>query len=85
MSKSHLFNWLNWRTYHARWLDQRRAALAENAEHHLWTEHPNDYREKDLGYQTIAGQRVRAKRVYETKNLKGPNWIVLGDEFKVSA
>lgn len=59
---------------------KRQAILLRDAEHDLWMEKPNGYLEKDLGYQTICGQRVPAKRVYDTA---GVNFVILGDEFKV--
>lgn len=76
-----ILDWFNRRALMKRF---RQVLTAQEAEKHLWTEHCNDYRDKDLGYQTIAGQRVKAKRVYETEDLKGPNWIVLDKAFQVS-
>lgn len=79
-----VLDWFNAKSRHNRAMERTRFLAARRAENHLWVEHANDYREKDLGYQTIAGQRVRARRVYETKNLKGPSWLVLDDSFAVN-
>lgn len=74
-------NWFNYRNWQYRARQVWQLGLAEQAEHHLWRATPNDYREKDLGYQTICGQRVRAKRVFDTAGL---SFLILDPSFKVS-
>ena len=59
----------------------KQAHLAQEAEHHLWMPTPNLYRSKDLGYQTVCGQRVKARRVSDTSGL---SFLILDDSFKVS-
>lgn len=81
MSNRNLFAWFNARSQIKR---LRQSILAAQAENHLWVNHPNDYRVKDLGYQTIAGQRIKVKRVYETDRKNAPNWLVLDESFIVS-
>lgn len=84
MSSERLYGWLRERARQAYALLRHRDWLAQSGERKLWVEHTNDYREKYLGYQTIAGQRICTRRIYETKNLKGPNWLVLDNSFKVT-
>ena len=76
-----LNNILHWFNHRNRQRQLRQAQLAMSGEWHLWRETPNDYREKDLGYQTICGQRVRAKRVFDTTGL---SFLILDDSFKVT-
>lgn len=66
----------------ARWLDLIRTALSDEISRHtrrLPT--PNRYRERDLGMQLVAGQRVRCKQVRDTAGL---TLFVVGPEFRVS-
>lgn len=46
--------------------------------HTLYLPTPNLYRERDLGHQTVAGQRVRCKQVTDTA---GTSFFIVGDEF----
>lgn len=48
--------------------------------HTLWMPTPNLYIERDLGYQTVVGQRVKCRRVTDTAGL---SLFVVADSFRL--
>lgn len=81
MKTQNILDWVNQKNKQHQLGQLQRARLAEQAERHLWRETPNDYREKDLGFKKVCGQRVRAKKVLDPSGL---SFLILDDSFKVS-
>ncbi len=57
---------------------QKERLWNEYVNHLCYMETPNFYVERDLGYQTVAGQRVRCKKISDTG---GATFFTVSDQF----
>ena len=73
--------WFNWQAKIGQYYNAIRENLYQQNHHWQWSETPNFYKEKDLGFKEILGQRVKVKQVMDTS---GTKFFVISDDFSFS-